>query len=89
VLWERYEVSNRHPDGLNITYSASNGTEFTDSFVLPEAGQTEGINGSLQGLLMQKLAVNRRGDIAVVNSRINPDNNSKIQLFVGSKQGVD
>jgi hypothetical protein len=46
-----------------------------------------GFNGSLQGLLMRKLAVNSKGEIAVVNSRYNPGEASRVRLFRGRLGG--
>lgn len=42
-----------------------------------------GFSGSLQGLLMRKLAVNRAGAIAVVNSTFQPNDVSRVRLILG------
>ena len=42
-----------------------------------------GWNGSHQGLLMRKLGVNRAGDIAVVNSSLKPNEQSRVWLMRG------
>jgi hypothetical protein len=42
-----------------------------------------GWNGSQQGLLMRKLGVTRAGDIAVVNSSLTPNEQSRVWLMRG------
>ena len=46
-----------------------------------------GYNGSRQGLLMRKMAVNRSGAIAVVNSTFRRDHSSHIWLHRGRRAG--
>jgi hypothetical protein len=42
-----------------------------------------GVNGSQQGLLMRKLAVNGAADVAIVNSTFKRDQSSSIWLIRG------
>ena len=43
-----------------------------------------GMNGSNQGFLMRKLAVNGRGAVAIVNSSLKPNERSRVWLIRGS-----
>ncbi len=88
VLWELFPELGRRSRGLGITMSDNGG----DAFYPPEAvdGSVEpglGFNGSRQGMLMNKLDVNSRGDIAVVNSTFSWGNSSHIWLFRGKFSG--
>ena len=42
-----------------------------------------GFNGSQQGLFMKKLAVNKAGDIAIVNSTFKQKESSRVWLIRG------
>jgi hypothetical protein len=85
VLWERFPAN--RPNGLGFTYSRDGGQTFAAPSIIPGSlDRDHGFNGSLQGLLMQKLAANSRGDIAVVNSTFNPGQNSRIWLIRGHVQ---
>ena len=96
VLWEIFPgpavgslfpgPSNR-PKGIGFTYSSDGGQSFAKPSIIPGSLEPEqGFNGSLQGLLMQKLAANNRGDIAVVNSTFKPGQRSQIWLILGHAQ---
>ena len=84
IIWERYEDSNRHPMSLGYSYSLNRGETFASPRLLPGSNAPAGINGSLQGMLMQKLAVSPNGEIAVTNSRFRNEKYSQIQLIRGS-----
>lgn len=87
VLWERFPRLGGRPQGLGFTYSTDRGRTFaTPSMVPGTRDPTLGVNGSLQGLLMQKLAVNRTGAIAVVNSTFKNNETSHIWLFPGQSR---
>lgn len=96
VLWEIFPGSavgaffprpSNRPQGLGFTYSSDGGQTFVKPSVIPGSFDPEqGFNGSLQGLFMQKLAANNRGDIAVVNSTFKPGQRSQIWLFLGHVQ---
>ena len=96
VLWEIFPGSalgalfpgpaNR-PKGLGFTYSSDAGQTFARPSIIPGSFDPEhSFNGSLQGLLMQKLAANDRGDIAVVNNIFKPGQSSRIWLILGRAQ---
>ena len=46
-----------------------------------------GVNGSQQGLLMRKLAVNAAGAIAIVNSTFRMNDRSRVWLLRGEAAG--
>lgn len=96
VLWEIFPGSalealfpgpaNR-PKGLGFTHSSDGGQTFATPSIIPGSlDRAYGFNGSLQGLLMQKLAANNRGDIAVVNNIFKPGQSSQIWLILGRAQ---
>jgi hypothetical protein len=85
VLWERLPA--HRPHGLGFTSSHDGGRTFAAPSIIPGSlDRDQGFNGSLQGLLMQKLAANRRGAIAVVNSTFTPGQDSRIWLIRGYAQ---
>ena len=87
VLWEIFPRASRRPKGLGFTYSSHGGQTFAEPSIIPGSLDPEqGFNGSLQGLLMQKLAANSQGDIAVVNSTFHPGQGSRIWLIRGQAQ---
>jgi hypothetical protein len=71
VLWELYPEARKPPRGLGIAWSRDRGKTFLPPAVVAgSADPSGGSNGSHQGLLMQKLAVNRHGALAIVNSSL-------------------
>ncbi len=84
VLWERYPNRSDRPRGLAYTTSTDGGRTFEAASVVPGSATPEhGFNGSQQGLLMEKLAVNGNGDLAVVNSTFDRGNASHVWLYRG------
>ena len=84
VIWNRYPTGDQPPRGLGFTASFDRGRSFVAPSVVPgSADPTLGFNGSLQGMLMRKLAANASGDLAAVNSRFKPDEASRIRLYRG------
>lgn len=82
VLWERHPVPGARPRGLGFTHSSDGGRSFTAPSVVPGSADPElGANGSQQGLLMQKLAADRSGALAVVNSTFREGEASHVWLF--------
>ena len=78
VLWERF----REPylaNGLALAVSADRGSTFKSIDVPDSAGA--GRNGSLQGLLMRKLAVSADGTVAIVNSSFQENEASRVWLI--------
>jgi hypothetical protein len=60
------------------------GETFAQPSVVPgSAEQAPAFSGSQQGLLMNKLAVNERGTIAIVNSTFQPNQGSRVRLIRG------
>ena len=88
VLWELYPNPRQQPRGLGIAWSRDGGRTFSPPAVVAgSADAAGGTNGSHQGLLMQKLAVNRHGAVAVVNSSLKEglgnDARSRVWLIRG------
>jgi hypothetical protein len=84
VLWERYPNRSERPRGLAYTISTDGGDTFDAASVIPgSADPAHGFNGSQQGLLMEKLAANAGGDLAVVNSTFDRGNASHVWLYRG------
>ena len=85
VLWELFPLREGRSRGLGFTVSRDLGKTFASLSVVPgSADPMLGYNGSRQGLLMRKLAVNAEGVIAVVNSTFRRGEKSYIWLFRGS-----
>lgn len=86
VLFELFPERGQRSRGLGLTYSNNGGRTFSSPVMVPgSADMKDGINGSLQGLLMRKLAVNDAGAIAVVNSTFIPGKSSHVRLIRGSR----
>jgi len=88
VIWELFTRRVPHPRGLGFTSSGDGGHTFAPASVIPgsiPAG--EGVNGSLQGLLMRKLAVNQAGALVIVNSIFWANQGSQIWLLRGQAGG--
>lgn len=82
VLWELFPEVGGRPRGLGFTVSRDAGGKFSVPSVVPGSGDPAlGVNGSLQGLLMRKLAVSRAGAVAVVNSTFRQGDASYIWLI--------
>jgi BNR repeat protein len=85
VLWELYGGIRQPSRGLALSVSSDGGATFTSPGVVPGSIDSQGgFNGSNQGLLMNKLAVNRSGAVAIVNSSLKPDSHSRVWLMRGS-----
>jgi hypothetical protein len=85
VTWELVRGSARSPPhGLGIAVSAD-GTQFSAPQAIPDSvDRGGGFNGSTQGLLMNKLAVRKDGELAVVNSAIRMGSHSRVWLLRGA-----
>jgi hypothetical protein len=82
LAWELLPDPRPRPLGLGFTYSADGGRSFAPPRVLPGSDDPAlGINGSQQGMLMRKLAMNGAGAIAVVNSSFRANESSHIWLY--------
>ena len=88
LVWELFPKRGRFPRGLGFAYSGDGGRTFASPSVIPgSVDPALGVNGSQQGLLMRKLAVNGAGAIAVVNSTFKRNQASRIWLFRGRAAG--
>jgi hypothetical protein len=87
LLWERFPDPGGRPRGLGYAISRDDGRSFSAPAAVPGSGDpAHGVNGSQQGLLMRKLAVNHGGDVAVVNSSFAVGEASRIWLYRGNRQ---
>lgn len=85
VLWELTRNPRVLPRGLGIAVSRDGGRNFTPPVPVPDSiDPAGGRNGSSQGLLMRKLAVNGGGAVAIVNSSFEPGERSRVWLMRGS-----
>ncbi len=84
VLWELFQDEGFLPTGLGLTFSGNGGKTFESPVIVP-GGLDPGVgfSGSQQGLFMKKLAVNKGGEMAIVNSTFKPDESSRILLIRG------
>jgi hypothetical protein len=84
VAWELFDDHRRRPRGLGFAVSRDAGRTFTAPAFVPESADRQGRwNGSHQGLLMRKLAVNGDGAIAIVNSSLKDNDGSRVWLIRG------
>ena len=82
VAWERLPGGRERPRGLALTVSRDGGRNFAPPSPVPHSADPSGApNGSFQGLLMRKLAVNARGDLAIVNSSLEDGERSRVWLI--------
>lgn len=85
LMWELYRKAGEAPRGLALSLSRDGGSTFTKPEVVPGSSAADGgFNGSQQGLLMRKLAVNDGGEIAVVNSSFSRGMSSRVWLTRGA-----
>ncbi|WP_290652540.1 sialidase family protein [Aquisalimonas sp.] len=90
VLWELFPDAARRPSGLGLVRSHDGGERFSAPETVPGTDDTRlGFNGSLQGLLMRKLAVNEAGDVAIVNSTLEQGEGSYVLLIRGTRTATD
>ena len=82
VLWERFADHPLIPRGLALAVSSDGGKTFTAPVLVPDSANA-GSNGSSQGLLMRKLAVNRHGAFVIVNSSFKERERSRAWLMRG------
>jgi hypothetical protein len=84
VVWNRYPDHERPSVGLGFSASFDGGDSFVSPSIVPGSTDPElGFNGSLQGMLMRKLAVDDSGRTAVVHSRFHPGEASRVRLHLG------
>ncbi|MEJ7932244.1 sialidase family protein [Ramlibacter sp. AN1015] len=86
VVWELHPHPQQRPRGLGMAVSADAGARFSAPVVVPGSlDPGGGTNGSSQGLLLRKLAVNGRGEVAVVNSSLREGSHSRVWLIRGHR----
>ncbi len=82
VIWEVFADPEASPFSLAFTVSDDGGDSFTPPAMVPASRDpAAGRNGSQQGLLMKKLAMNAAGAIAIVNSSLQPNQRSRVWLM--------
>jgi hypothetical protein len=87
VVWELFPSREGYSQGLGFTHSSDGGRTFAPPSVVPGSlDPALGVNGSMQGLLMRKLAVNGAGSVAVVNSTFRQNGKSHVWLFRGQSE---
>ena len=85
VMWEVFPEPRQRPRGLAMTVSPDGGRSFSAPQLIPGSVAPDGgSNGSHQGLLMKKMAVAGRGQVAVVNSSLKENAGSRIWLLRGN-----
>jgi hypothetical protein len=85
VLWDVYPKPGERPRGLALAVSRDGGATFTRPHVVPGSSSPDGgFNGSQQGLLMRKLAVNDHSEVVVVNSSFRRGDASRVWLMRGA-----
>jgi hypothetical protein len=90
MLWERFPSRRHFPRGLGYTWFTDGGSTFASPRIIPGSDDARhGFNGSQQGLLMRKLAVNGEGSVAVVNSTFMPGEASHVWLYTGRRVDHD
>jgi hypothetical protein len=86
VLWQWLDDLRKRPRALGMAVSADGGDRFGEPSEVPHSRDPGGgYNGSSQGLLMAKLAVNGRGQVAVVNSSLREGSHSRVWLMRGRR----
>lgn len=84
LVFELHADGGDRSRGLGFTLSWNGGETFAPPTLVPGTAEPAfRLNGSLQGLLMDKLAVNGAGDLAVVNSSFEPGEGSRVVLVRG------
>jgi hypothetical protein len=84
VTWELFQRPGSRPRGLGFAVSLDGGANFTAPVAVPDSSDPAGgLNGSHQGLLMNKLAVSGAGAVAIVNSSLKPGEHSRVWLIRG------
>ncbi len=84
LLWETLPGKRRPSRGLGMAVSSDGGDRFDPSFIVPDSRDPGGgNNGSAQGLLMKKLALDGQGRIAIVNSAMREGKGSRVWVLRG------
>lgn len=87
ISYELYPDPRGKPRGLGLSVSQDGGESFSVPIAVPGSASPDGgVNGSQQGKLMSKLAVGHDGHIAIVNSSLLQDKQSRVWLMRGELQ---
>lgn len=91
VLFELFRGRSRRGGGLGLACSGDGGQSFTAPTLVPRGTKSEApVNGSRQGLLMDKLAVDPGGGVTLVNSTFEEGKASHVWLVRGDAvQGTE
>ncbi|HSV34088.1 MAG TPA: sialidase family protein [Ramlibacter sp.] len=85
VLFELFRTPREPSLGLALAISGDRGRSFSPAVMVPgSVDPGGGFNGSSQGLLMRKLAVNASSHVAIVNSSLKQGSHSRVWLLRGS-----
>lgn len=85
ITYELYPDYRKRPHGLGMVVSYDGGRSFSEPTVVPDSSDPAGgTNGSHQGLLMSKLAVNADGAFAIANSSLLHGKGSRVWLMRGA-----
>lgn len=84
IAWGLFDAGGQRPKALGYTLSTDGGETFRAPKVMPHTVAPEqGFIGSTQGLLMDRLAMNADGSVALVNSIFLTGQSSRIWLHIG------
>ena len=84
LLAELQDDVRQRPRGIGIMTSHDGGENFGPMALVPHSRDPGGgFNGSSQGLLLPKLALNARGDLVVANSALREGSHSRVWLVRG------
>ena len=84
ATWELFRGPRSGAKGLAVAVSRDGGDTFSAPAIVPNsADPAGGVNGSNQGKLTRKLAINSAGQIALVNSALSRGNSSRAWLMFG------
>lgn len=82
VLFELFRDRSQRGKGLALVRSDDRGESFTDPDEIPRGTESDiPVNGSRQGMLMDKLAVAPEGNIFVINSTFRENESSHVWLL--------
>ncbi|MEC4721620.1 sialidase family protein [Noviherbaspirillum sp. CPCC 100848] len=84
IVYEQFPDVRRDPRGLGFVLSSDGGRSFSAPMPVPHSADPKGgTNGSHQGRLMEKLALDRDGRIAVANTSLLQGRQSRAWLIRG------
>ncbi len=85
IIWKLFPRATGRPLGMGFTYSKDGGQTFIPPTIIPGTDDPAlGFLGSMNGLLMQEIAVNRLGKFAIVYSTFKANDASHIWLIRGN-----